>query len=50
LSVSLVAVTALFLSVFLARHRQPHAAAPDALDDGVERPELSLEELRRAGF
>jgi hypothetical protein len=43
-------VTAIFLSVFLARHRQPHPAAPEALDEGIERAELSLEELRRAGF
>jgi len=50
LSVSLVAVTAIFLSVFLTRHRQPPTAEPETADRGIERAELSLEELRRAGF
>ncbi len=43
-------MTAIFLSVFLARHRQPHSAASEVPDEGVDRAELSLEELRRAGF
>jgi hypothetical protein len=48
-SVSLVAVSAIALSVFFARARHPVPAA-EAADDGVESAAVSLEELRRAGF
>jgi len=48
-SVSLVAVSAIALSFFFARTRQP-VPAPEAADDGVKRAAVSLEELRRAGF
>jgi len=48
-SVSLLAVAALVLSVFFTRARQP-VSAPEAVDDGVARAAVSLDELRRAGF
>jgi hypothetical protein len=48
ISVSLLAVVAVIAGVLLSRTRQPPAA--EIKDDGIERPAVSLEELRRAGF
>jgi hypothetical protein len=48
ISVSLLAVVAVIAGVLLSRTRQPPATG--VKDDGIERPAVSLEELRRAGF